>query len=99
MNAVLIKQPDEVRQYTFDYSAQLEVVAGETLTGSPTVTATVLNGAGSLTIGSPSISGTKVNVTISGGVLGENYAVKCLVQTNASHTLACVGELRIRNLL
>lgn len=95
----LIKLPDEARQYSFDFSAQTEIAAGDTLTGTPTVTATALTGGAALTLGSPSRVGAMVHVVISGGAIGENYQVKCVVGTTAGRTLSAVGELRVRSIL
>lgn len=95
----LFKQPAESRLYTFEFADQVEIAdAGESLTGTPTITVTLLSGSGSLTVGSPTISGTKVQVQISGGTAEDRFQVVCQVNTSGSHVLECTGELRIKRL-
>lgn len=68
---VIRKTPTSSLRLEFEFSNRL--ASGQTLTGSPTVTA---DRAG-LTIGSPTISGTKVYATVDGGTAGVIYSLTC----------------------
>jgi len=92
----LIKYPEESRQYAFDFSPQIEVAAGATLTGTPTVTPSrIEGGGGQLTIGSIVIAGRTVSMRISGGSNNSVHQIVCSVSTNAGDTLAAIGLLLI----
>lgn len=91
----LYKQPGEVRLYSFDFAAQVEIAGGETLTGTPTIAVSLLSGSGTVTAGSPSISTTFVNFTLSGGTDGDRHRVLCTVATSGGRTLQSAGDLRI----
>lgn len=92
----LIKFPGETRDYAFEFADQVELQNGETLTGTPTVTATLRRGTPTtLTLGTPTINGSQVQISIAGGTLGDHYDILCIVATNASHTIAALGRLRI----
>jgi hypothetical protein len=77
---ILLKDPDESRLYDIEFASVL--YDGEALS-NPAVTATPTG----LTIGTPSISGTKVQVRISDGTDGQLYYVRCLVQTTNNNVL------------
>lgn len=94
----LEKRADWSRLYEFDFSSFAEVVAGETLS-SPSVPAVT-----GLTIGTPSVSGSSILVSISGGTAGGGtrlstgitaYVVTCTVTTSGGRTLSLVGYLRV----
>lgn len=95
---VLIKYPAEVRQYTFDFSEQVEIAAGDTLAGTATIVIEMITGdaAVSLVSSSVSIATPYVHTILSGGVEGERYRVECQVTTTAGRTLGAVGILKIK---
>ena len=92
MSTQVFKYQAENRLYAMSFAQKAEIIAGQTLTGTPTVTA-VANTLGStaLTIGSPSISGSNVIFQISGGTGDTNYTITVVVSTNVSPTVL-VGE-------
>jgi hypothetical protein len=94
----LIKIPVESRTYAFNFASQTEIAdAAETLSGTPTVTSELLSGSGALTIGSPSISGAKVVVDISGGSEGDLHHLTASCSTSGGSILAVCGKLRVIN--
>ena len=92
----LIKHPDEVRLYDFDFSAMPEIIAGDTINGLVAITSTRFNGSGSLTIGSGIINGALVQFTIGSGNDGDEFLLECKVSTLAGRTLVGCGNLDIR---
>ena len=86
---VTAKDPDESRTYQFDLSADLDT--GDTISGTPTVTATPSG----LTIGTPIVDSGKVNVQLSAGSAGVQYTVKCVAATAGSDTIVVRGLLRV----
>lgn len=95
--SLLYKFPgtEEIRTYGFDFQDQPEIVSGETLTGTPTVTITRLSGSGTLTNSSASILGTQVLFSLSGGSFGDRYQLVCSVITSGGSVIAAKGELKI----
>jgi hypothetical protein len=94
---VLTKYPEETLTFSFDFSARSEIAdQGQTLTSAPTVGVTRKAGSGSIVIGAPSISGSKVNVVISGGSLGDSFVLLCQVGTSGGSVLAEQGTLSIK---
>lgn len=88
------KLTGESRLYDFDFTNQVEIAAGETLTGTPTVVATPSG----LTLGSPTIGGAnkKVQIRISGGAADVLYNLKCTVSTSGGNVLEGCGELLVK---
>lgn len=86
---VLRKQPAESRIYEFEFGANMS--AGETLSS-----ATVVSTPTGLTVGSPTYSGTKVQVRLSGGTTAVKYKLTCTVTTSLSNTLELDGYLDVR---
>ncbi len=79
------------RAYEFDFGDFEEVIAGAVLS-APSVTASPSG----LTIGSPVVSGTDVNVQISGGTAGVAYLVTCTVTLGGGpSTVDQVGTLSV----
>jgi hypothetical protein len=96
MSCLLQKYPGETRTYAFDFAEQVEIAdGGETLTGTPTVAKTQLAGTGTITLGSPSIVGNKVQFTITGGDKGDLHDILVTVGTSGSATLQARGQLEI----
>lgn len=91
MADTLVAHPGEVRKYTWDFSLFPEVVAGDTLTGTPTITASPAG----LTIGSPSISGPRVTALITVGAATASYLTVCAAATAGGSTLECLGRLEV----
>lgn len=83
----------ESRKYDFDFTNQAEIVAGQTLTGTPTVSSSPSG----LTLGTAVLDGTskKVQVTISGGTVNQMYEVTALVNTSGGAILEGCGKLLI----
>lgn len=72
------KDPEAVLRYSFDWSDWLE--SGVTIS---TRTVTVQSG---LTKDSDEISGTGVNVVVSGGTANRDYLAECLITTSDGQT-------------
>ena len=91
------QQPGELRQHAFNFAAQVELAdAGDSLTGTPSLTITRLSGSGTLAPGATSISTTFVNFTLSGGADGDRHRIVCTVSTVSGRVLQSTGELRIQ---
>lgn len=87
------KSPAEKRKYAFDFVNQDEIVNGETLTGTPTVTGAPAG----LTITDIAIAGTKVQFFVAAGSSGQDYQIDCTVTTSDGATLVECGTLRVLN--
>lgn len=85
----IIKHPSESLVFFGDFANLLP--SGASLTGTPTVS--VDSG---ITAGSPSISGTKVNVRISGGTAGTDYDIDIVCADDASNTHVIEGIIEVR---
>jgi hypothetical protein len=82
----------------FEFTAELNV--GETLTGTPTVTASAVEGTDAapsgLLNGAAQISDGTVLVPVKDGVEGVTYAVRVIVATtNAAKVLGLVGKVTV----
>lgn len=88
----LVKRADESRLYDFDFGVQPEFEAGQTISGTPTITVT--DGSG-LTVGSVATSGARVQAQISGGTAGTTYTLKCTVVTSGGALLVEYGLLEV----
>lgn len=86
-----IKDPADVLDYKFDWSAWLD--DGETISSR---TVTVASG---LTKDSDSITDTSTSVTVwlSGGTAGTVYDVACLIATSANRTVERSIKIRVEN--
>ena len=99
---ILTKRASEQRLYSFEFSKQIEVAAGQTLS-TPVVSANLMvngqpTGTSDLTLGSAAISGTQVQFAVSGGTSGNIYRITCTAALSAnSATLKEFGDLRVRN--
>lgn len=83
-----VKAPDEVRDYSIDWSTRL--LTGDTIASS---TYTLDTG---ITEVSTAIDGTSTVIRISGGTLGERYKVENEVVTTDGETLEEVFYLAVR---
>lgn len=92
------KDPAEAIFLGFDYAADLDTA--ETLSGSPTVTASLIAGTdptpSALLSGSPSVVGAVVLQRVVGGVAGASYTLRCQITTSASRVLVLAATLPVR---
>ena len=94
----LLKQPQDSRLYAMDFAALL---GSDTIASVQSITAEAegrVGGAASLTVGAPTVNGTKVEVRIDGGSHGENYKITVVIQTTGGDTLEGDGWLYVRDL-
>jgi hypothetical protein len=84
---ILVKRAAESRLYSMDFANLPEIAGGGALAA---VTSVMASPAG-LTVGTGTISGTKVQVTISGGTDGVLYQVLFTATTNANPAATLVG--------
>lgn len=89
----LKKFKNESRLYDFDFSAQTEIAAGQTIASVTSITSTPFG----LTLGSSVIAPAKkiVQVRISGGVVGIKYDLRCTVLTDQDNILEGPGEITV----
>lgn len=84
------KDPQEVLDYQFDWTARL--AASETIT-----TSTFLLESGSVVLGTSSIVGALTKIWLSGGTLGEVNVITNRIVTNQARTYDSSANLRIRS--
>lgn len=102
MKEVTSKTPTERVPLSFDFADQL--AAGETITGTPTLTIHDTRGLDSVnplsfaTSGSVAINGSIVQQLVTGGKLGEIYQVTCSASTNNNQILELAVLLAIRDI-
>lgn len=94
MSQTLIKQPNESRLYSMDFSANL--ASGETISSITSVTPEPTGP----TISSEAVSsdGKSANFRIAGGTDGESYKITVIVVTSSSNTLEDEGILLVKDL-
>ena len=92
------KDPAEIVFVAFDFSGEIE--EGERLTGTPVVTVSLLSGAdanpSALLGGSAAIAGASVLQTISGGVDGAIYKLRCRAALDSGRVLVLASTLPVR---
>lgn len=92
------KQTDETVVLTFDFKNVL--ATGETIQNA-TWSVTVYKGTDAspenILTGSPGISGNKVNHTVTAGVNGVTYEIKCQITTSANQVIDGIGKLLVKN--
>jgi hypothetical protein len=88
--AILVKRAAETRTYWMDFSNLPEVQSGQTLS-SPSVSATPPG----LTFGTATVSGNKVQVTVSSGTDGVLYTLSFQCTTSGGATLVGIGYLMV----
>jgi hypothetical protein len=91
----LEKHPSETRVYDFDFTAQTEIAAGDTIASVTSVTSSRTTGGGTLSLAATGFTGPRVRVTISGGSAGDRHLVTCTVLTTAGVTLTGCGALEV----
>lgn len=85
---ILVKQPGESRQFSMDFSSLLatsETISSPTVSSSPS----------GLTLGSASVSGSKVLFNISGGTHQVKYRIEVTVTSSGGSTLQGDGILKV----
>jgi hypothetical protein len=91
------KDPQEAFACAFDFA--LELIEGETLTGTPSITVAVTDGTdaspASLKAGAPVIEGGRVLQRLVGGVAGVTYSLTCIASTSEGNTLARAAILPV----
>lgn len=91
------KLSGEIKSYDWDFSSLLDV--GETIS-TKSVTASVYSGTdaspSSIINGSATSSGNIVSQSITGGVVGVIYLLKCQITTSSSQTLQLTSFLAIQ---
>jgi hypothetical protein len=76
--SIFIKDPDAVLDYSFDWSAWLDV--------AETISSYTIDEDTGITVDSDSEAAGVVTVWLSGGTAGTTYAVRCEVVTDAGRT-------------
>lgn len=89
MRETLIKRPSEDKLYDFDFTNLLR--SGETITGTPTVTATPSG----LTISGIAVASPKVQARIIGGADGITYKIEVTADTDQSNKHIDQGDLKV----
>jgi hypothetical protein len=92
----LNKTTDESRVFDFDFSQQPEIIAGDTI-ASASLSQTLLYGIGTVTLGTPNISGGKVNFVVSGGTDQSSHRIDCNITTTAGRIISGCGILTVDN--
>ena len=92
------KDPSETITLTFDYSNDL--IIGETLTGTPTVSIALYYGVSdpgisAMLSGSPIIFGSYVLQSCTAGLIGYQYNIKATCSTSTGRVLSIGGILPI----
>ena len=83
------KDPDEV----FDYSWDVPLDAGDTISGTPTRTAI----AGTVNVEAPTVNGARITSYISGGASGETAVIEMTCQTAGGRTFQETFVLPIKD--
>ena len=91
------KDPSEAFACAFDFA--LELVEGETITGTTQITVAVVTGTDTsptaIKSGAPVIEGGRVLQRLVGGVAGVTYSLTCLATTSEGNTLARAAILPV----
>lgn len=91
------KDPQEAFACAFDFA--LELIEGETLTGTPSVAVAVVDGTdaspNSIKSGAPVIEGGRVLQRLVGGVAGVTYSLTCIASTSEGNILARAAILPV----
>lgn len=91
------KNAAETEVFTFDFSSLL--ADGETISGTPTVAATVASGtdpnASAIVSGAAQVSGAEVTQLITAGVSGVTYTLTCTANTSLGQVLVLAGDVAV----
>jgi hypothetical protein len=85
----IVKTPGESKLVNMEFAADL--LAGETLTGTPSISPSPSG----LTVTLPITSGTKAQAKFSGGTPGTTYLISVTVQTNNGQTYEGIWDLLV----
>lgn len=91
---VCLKDPQETRAFTFDWTDHLDDPADTIATVTITVPAGITKVSDGIVTGNK-----KATVTLSGGTVGEDYTITCTITTTTTgETLERSGVVRVRSL-
>jgi hypothetical protein len=79
--ATIVKDPNAVLDYTFDWTAWIDLVGDVIVADDPAVTSGV-SPASNIAVDSSSIVGKTVVVWVSGGAVGETATLRCRITTS-----------------
>lgn len=91
----IVKDPDAVLDYVFDWTAWLDAVSDTIATKDVVVTSGALP-ASSIAVNASSISGKAVVAWVSGGQAGETASLRCRITTTGGRTDDRTVYLRIK---
>lgn len=99
MSQVSFKDPDERVTLTFEFAADLG--STETIAGVPVITVALKAGPvdpaiNTMIYAAANAIGSKVLVGIANGVAGNDYIIRCKVETSGSHTYVQSAWLPVR---
>jgi hypothetical protein len=94
--AVLRKQPDESRLYTFEFTGDLGSNTISTVVSVSQTNMARISGSTNLTLGSPTNNTTQVQVRISAGQDLEDYKMTAKITDSGGNTLELDGLLQVR---
>lgn len=100
MPTVLVERVGETAPYAYDYKDDALIGSGDTIVSVTSVVATGLNAIGlatPLTVGTPTVTGTRVIVPLTGSVEGAAYEMTFTVVTAAGWVRVGLGYLDVRN--
>lgn len=92
----MFKWPTEQRYFGVDFSDQQELAEGQTLSGTPTFTKTLLSGSDTLVIGTGVVQGTRAIALHTSGTLGATYRIEVSATTSGGQVLNGLYELEIK---
>lgn len=92
------KAPAEIVFLGFDFAADLDT--GETISGTPTITASLVAGTdptpSAIISGIPSVVGALVVQRVGGGIAGASYRLTCQITLDSSRVLVLAATLPVR---
>lgn len=95
-NELLLKDPDEKRFYSLDFSALM--ASDETISTISEFSSLVIGGETSdLTLTSSAISGQTVTFWVASGTNAKTYRIKVKITTSAGQILVGYGTLKVTN--
>lgn len=89
----LWKFPTESREFEFAFASQPEIARDRQTILSATISSTLLTGTGTLTVGTPRVSGSSVFAQLSGGTEAALWELECSATTDAGDVLCILGNL------
>lgn len=83
--ALIIKDPDAVLDYTFDWTAWLDAI-GDTISTKSVAVTSGSDPASNIAVASSTVVGKTVVVWVSGGAAGETASLRCRITTVGGRT-------------